>query len=438
MIPVVSPDEMGAIDAAAPESTEELIDRAGAAVARTALAMLGGSYGRRVVVVAGPGNNGADGRAAARRLERSGVRVRLVEPTENSLPVTDLVIDAAYGTGLTRPYDFPEVPPGVPVLAVDIPSGVHGLTGQVLGRPVAAEVTVTFAALKPGLVLGPGRSLAGRVEVVDIGLDVSSATIGVVEASDVAAWLPPRSADAHKWNHAVRVVGGSVAMTGAPRLAAAGALRFGAGYVQVAVPGRSGLDEPVEAVGFALPATGWGEVAASEVERLGALLVGPGLGSEAEAEVDRLLALDRPLVIDGDALHRQLPRRLPNRVHPTILTPHDGEFRRLGGFDTGDRVADTRALAAACGAVVLRKGPTSVIAGPDGRVRLVANGDQSLATAGTGDVLAGMVLAAVGRGTPALEAASAAAWVHAEAGRGQPGLVASDLPERIRAVLSSS
>ena len=194
----------------------------------------------------------------------------------------------------------------------------------------------------------------------------------------------------------------------------------------------------MSSMGFALPATGWGEVAASEVERLGALLVGPGLGSEAEAEVDRLLALDRPLVIDGDALHRQLPRRLPNRVHPTILTPHDGEFRRLGGFDTGDRVADTRALAAACGAVVLRKGPTSVIAGPDGRVRLVANGDQSLATAGTGDVLAGMVLAAVGRGTPALEAASAAAWVHAEAGRGQPGLVASDLPERIRAVLSSS
>ena len=158
MIPVVTPDEMRAVDAAALEPVDVLVDRAGRAVARAAVRMLGGVYGRRVVVVAGPGNNGADGRVAATVLERRGVRVQVVSPDELDVLVgIDLVIDAAYGTGLSRPYEFPEVAPGVPVLAVDIPSGVDGLTGESLGRPRRADETVTFAALKPGLLHEPGR-----------------------------------------------------------------------------------------------------------------------------------------------------------------------------------------------------------------------------------------------------------------------------------------
>ncbi|MEO0495115.1 MAG: NAD(P)H-hydrate epimerase, partial [Actinomycetota bacterium] len=194
MIPIVTPAEMAAIDAAAPEPVEELIERAGAAVARAAVDLLGGTYGRRVVIVAGPGNNGADGRSAATRLRRRGVRCTVVAPDVERLPAgVDLVIDAAYGTGLSRPYAFPAVPSGAAVLAVDISSGVHGLTGARLGAPVAADRTITFAALKPGLVLEPGRSLAGDVVVADIGLDTGDADVDLVEGADVADWLPVRA-----------------------------------------------------------------------------------------------------------------------------------------------------------------------------------------------------------------------------------------------------
>ena len=169
MIPVVTPEEMRAVDAAAPEPVEVLIDRAGRAVARVAMRMMGGTYGRRVTVVAGPGNNGADGRVAAAALERRGVRVRVISPDDRGpLVGVHLVIDAAYGTGLSRPYVFPEVGPGIPVLAVDIPSGIDGSTGQLLGRPQGADETVTFVALKPGLLHEPGRSLCGRVNVMPI------------------------------------------------------------------------------------------------------------------------------------------------------------------------------------------------------------------------------------------------------------------------------
>ncbi len=181
---VVTPEQMGAIDAAAPEPVEVLIGRAGAAVARHAVAMLGGCYGRRVVVVAGKGNNGNDGRDAARRLELRGVRVRVIDAADAParLPAADLVIDAAYGTGFHGSYEPPD-PGGAPVLAVDIPSGVDGLTGAVAGGAVRADRTVTFAALKPGLLFHPGRALAGEVVVADIGLDVSPAGIRSATAS---------------------------------------------------------------------------------------------------------------------------------------------------------------------------------------------------------------------------------------------------------------
>ena len=218
MIPIVTPAEMAAIDAAAPVPVAALVERAGAAVARTAVDLLGGTYGRRVAIIAGKGNNGADGRAAATRLERRGARCVVLDPDIATLPIeVDLVIDAAYGTGLSRPYDFPAVPDGVPVLAVDIPSGVDGLTGARLGSPVAADRTISFAALKPGLLLEPGRELSGEVVIADIGLDTSDATIDLVEGSDVADWLPVPAATVHKWHDAIRIIGGSSTMTGAPR-----------------------------------------------------------------------------------------------------------------------------------------------------------------------------------------------------------------------------
>src|SRR5438270_12778365 len=206
MISVITPEEMKAVDADAPEPTAVLVHRAGGAVARTAVDMLGGGYGRRVVVVAGKGNNGADGRDAARRLARRGMRVQLIEAADAParLPDADLVIDGAYGTGFHGEYQAPD-PGGAPVLAVDIPSGVNGLTGEAAEGAVRAERTVTFAALKPGLLFGQGRDRSGVVEVVDIGLDVSAARAALVERSDVAAWLPRRERDTHKGKSAAWV-----------------------------------------------------------------------------------------------------------------------------------------------------------------------------------------------------------------------------------------
>lgn len=434
MIPVVTPAEMRAIDEAAVDHIDVLIGRAGRAVARAAVEMLGGSYGRRVVVVAGPGNNGADGRVAAEVLTRRGVRVTVVDPsTAEPLPVADLVIDAAFGTGLTRPYDFPPVPAGVPVLAVDIPSGVDGLSGEARGRVAAATETVTFAALKPGLLIEPGRSLAGKVRVEAIeGLSIHEPAVQLVEAADVAAWTPRRQPSEHKWRSAVRVVGGSPSMTGAVELAAGAAMRI-AGYVEIAVPGRAGLDTPREAVGRRLSCTGWGGEAAADTGRLGAVLAGPGLADATE--LVPVLGIDRPLVLDASALHTDLIDLIRARTAPTILTPHDGEFARLGGSDRADRIGATRALAHDLGSVVLRKGPSTIVAAPGGTTRIVANGGPELASAGTGDVLAGIVVALVGRGVDPLEAAAAGAWIHAAAGQGRIGLVASDLVDSIPDVL---
>ena len=206
MIPIVTPEEMKEIDAGAAEPVDVLVGRAGAAVARVALDVLGGSYGRRVVVVAGKGNNGADGRDAARRLRARGVRVQVMEAADcpDRVPASDLVVDAAYGTGFRGDYDAPD-PGDAVVLAVDIPSGVDGLTGVAGEGAVSADLTVTFAALKPGLLLADGPTHTGPVEVVDIGLDVSSAAAALVESADVSRWLPSRPVDSHKWRSAVWV-----------------------------------------------------------------------------------------------------------------------------------------------------------------------------------------------------------------------------------------
>jgi hydroxyethylthiazole kinase-like uncharacterized protein yjeF len=452
MQPVLTPEEMAAVDAAAPEPVEVLIGRAGAATARVALQMLGGTYGRRVVVVAGKGNNGNDGRAAAERLGRRGVQVHVIPAAEaagGSLPPADLIVDAAYGTGFRGEYQPPDAG-GAPVLAVDIPSGVDGLTGQVSGGALAAERTVTFAALKPGLLFHPGRALSGEVTVADIGLDAPGARIGVVEDRDVAAWVPPRPAVAHKWQAAVLLVAGSPGMTGAAHLAARAAQRAGAGMVRVASPGVAvdpGL--PTEAVGVrGCDRPDWDRAAAAQLDRAGAVVVGPGLGrgETTTAGMHRLVgqATDRALLVDGDGLTALGPAAreiLGARSRPAVLTPHDGEFARLAGSPPGpDRIAAATDLAQRLGAIVLLKGPTTVVAEPEGRARLVTTGDQRLATAGTGDVLSGIIGALLARGVDPFAAAAAGAWLHGVAAQAGPvdGLVASDvvdaIPEAMAAV----
>ena len=454
MIPIVTPEEMGAIDRAAPEPEDVLIDRAAAAVAQAALELLGGAYGRRVVVVAGKGNNGNDGRVAARKLRRRGVRVQVLDAADapHRLPPCDLVIDAAYGTGFRGTYDAPQPAAGdAPTLAVDIPSGVSGLTGEAGGRPLSAAQTVTFAALKPGLLLADGPAMAGRVTVADIGLDTSSAAAHLVEASDVAAWLPTRPSSTHKWKSALWLVAGSPGMTGSAHLATRAAQRAGAGYVRLSSPG-AGFDPfaPTEAVGVELPEDGWAAEVLDGLDRFGALAVGPGLGTAdgMQQQIRKVVAgAGLPCVVDGDGLTAlaagdgaaaALAAR-PDGAGPVVLTPHDGELARLTGHQPGpDRLAEARHLAAGCGAVVLLKGSTTVVADPDGQVLVSDTGDARLATAGTGDVLTGAIAALLASGMPALKAAAAGAFLHGRAAAlgWRRGLVAGDVAELLPAALA--
>ena len=449
MIPVLTPEEMRAVDRAAPEPVEVLVERAGSAVARVALSMLGGAYGRRVVVVAGKGNNGADGLVAADRLRRRGARVHVIDAGDqpDRLPRSDLVIDAAYGTGFRGDYAAPD-PSGAPVLAVDIPSGIDGLTGEAGDGAVRATATVSFAALKPGLLLGAGFEHAGQVSVVDIGLDVSRSTISLIEASDVGGWLPDRPRDSHKWKSAIWMVAGSPGMTGAADMAARAAMRAGAGTVRLGIPGQPPAPRYPEIIGRDLPSESWDDdVIAGDLGRMKAVVLGPGLGrSDATAAaVRRLLAkAELPVVVDADALYAlgsldDPPRFLRRRPGPTILTPHDGEFNRLAGCPPGPRrISAVRHLAFTTGATVLLKGSTTIVADPAGDVLLTTAGDARLATAGSGDVLAGVVGALLAQGLPAPQAAAAGAFIHGTAaGLGwKRGLVAGDLLDLLPGVIN--
>lgn len=451
MKPVLTVAEMRAADAAADASHEELVRRAGWAVARSALQLLGGGYGRRVLVVAGPGSNGADGRVAATALGRRGARVQLVDAGDAASASrlaragADLVVDAAYGTGLRDAYDAPDVG-SVPVLAVDVPSGIAGDSGASSGTPVRAVRTVTFAALKPGLLLGDGPEHAGSVEVADIGVDPGSPSIHLVEDADVAATLPGRRRQDHKWHSAVYVVAGTPGMMGAARFAADAAMRAGAGTVRLGTPGSTTADHPPsEVVGRLLPKDGWGSAVVEDAARAMAAVVGPGLGRDetTATEMRRLLAaLDVPLVLDADGLSMLGDVDvLRDRSAPTVLTPHEGEFERLvGSPPSADRIGDTRRLAERTGCVVLLKGPSTVVAGPDGAVRLVTAGSPRLATAGSGDVLAGVIGAFLARGVAPLDAAALGAHVHGRAAdRGRSwGLIASDLLDLVADHLSAT
>ncbi len=471
MEPVLTPEAMTGADArtiAAGTPLEVLMDRAGRAVAWTVRRALPGTYGRRVVVVCGKGNNGGDGRVAARVLETWGVRTAVFDLAEGiaraaftrALASADAVVDAMYGTGLRGALrdDAAWVAEQLAgwsgeVVAVDIPSGVDGLTGEVPGWAVRANRTVTFAARKPGLVFEPGRSYAGEITVVDIGIaidqhdgdDPANAPAGMVTAADVASWLPARRADAHKWQSGVLTVGGSGGMIGAPLLVSHAAMRAGAGIVWCALPGHDAaqLASGTEVITRPLPADAAGvltRVAAdallADVGRFAAVAVGPGLGGVGDPDVQfvvRTLVAEarQPLVLDADGLNALAGDLAQLRARrtlggPVVLTPHAGEYQRLMGAPVGsNRVVAAQALAERAGAVVLLKGPGTVVAGPDGAVALNPTGGAALATAGSGDVLTGMIAGFLARGVDPFRAAAAAAWVH---GRTADRLVAADGP----------
>lgn len=459
LVPIVTPAEMRSIDQDAPEPVDELIARAGSALARHAISMLGGTYGRRVVVLVGGGNNGNDGRDAARRLTARGVRVRVIEvgevattgPGEDSplLPECDLLIDAAFGTGFRGEYTAPKPPTGAMVLAVDIPSGIDGLDGSAGGRIMAADETISFAALKPGLLLGAGAVAAGRITVADIGLDVSRASAHLVGAAAVAGWLAPRAADAHKWNSAVCIVAGGPGMGGAAALCARAALRTGAGYVRLATPGEPAMQLPTEVVTTHLDRSDWSHAVIAELGRFRSLVIGNGLGTDPETMTSVLEVLAEakaralPTVVDADALTALAAvgaddHRLSELLgRHAVLTPHDGEFARLtGAAPSGDRIAAARALSARTGSIVLLKGRATIVSAPDGTVLVSTAGDERLATAGTGDVLAGIIGALLAEGADPLRAAAAGAFIHGRAGAlgWRSGSVAGDLPWRIPGV----
>jgi NAD(P)H-hydrate epimerase len=365
----------------------------------------------------------------------------------------DLVVDAAFGTGFRGSWTPPEIG-GIPVLAVDVPSGLDARTGEVAGPVLRAVSTITFAALRPGHLLGSGPRWCGEVVVADIGLDATTRISGghvpmrLIERSDVAAWVPRRSRSANKWTSAVRLVAGSPGMTGAAHLAAAAAQRAGAGMVVVSSPGID-ASSPVEAVDRRIPPFDWASAVLGGLDRFHALVIGPGLGREEYTVPSVVRTIEHaplPVVVDGDALFALAwnqsgsPSVLADRAGPTVLTPHDGEFATLTGQPPGpDRVAAVREFAERTGAIVLLKGPTTLVSGPEGPVWFVDHGDERLATAGTGDVLAGIIGALVAGGLDPIRAAAAGAWIHGEAGRTttRAGVVAGDLVGALPTVMSS-
>ena len=452
-----------------------LMERAGWAVSRAALDAAGGGYGRRALVLAGKGNNGGDGLVAARYLRAAGMAVttlllapreayegaaaenlarlggeRVLDATEARLAAeaarADVVVDAIFGTG------FRGAPEGLaavaieaangaagPVVAADLPSGVHADTGAVPGEAVHADVTVTFAAPKAGLLLFPGAAHAGRIEVADIGIpaDLLEADLLLVEERDVASLMPARAPDTHKRRTGLVVIlAGSRDMPGAASLVASGAAALGTGLIRMAVvaevrPVAAGLHPEATFVTVpgapegALAAGAW-EAIAPHLKGAGALAIGPGLtaGETVAAEVRRaVLEASVPVVADADALNAFAGRaaELAGRDGELVITPHEGEFARLFGPSpeelAEDRIGHVRKAAETAGCVVLLKGSHSLIAAPGGEVRINPTGSSALATAGTGDVLTGAIAALCARGLPALEAATVAAYVHGLAGR---------------------
>lgn len=456
-----------------------LMQRAATGLASRCAGVLGGVYGRRVALIVGSGNNGGDALYAGAALARRGARVDavLVGSTVHEgglaalrraggrvagdsgvLATADLVVDGVLGIGgrgglreAAAEAAAAAAGGGAAVVSVDVPSGVDADTGRVDGVAVRADVTVTFGTGKPGLLVAPGAGYAGVVEVVDIGLGpyLPTADVAALDAHDVAALLPTPRPESDKYRRGVvGVAAGSTAYTGAAVLAVGGAVRGGAGMVRyVGDPRPAGLVRArwPEAVITEGIAEGIMEGAPERAGQVQAWVVGPGLGTDAAAEsvVRGVLASDVPVLVDADGLTVLARHRdwLAPRTAPTLLTPHAGEFGRLQGLERAaveaDRLTQARLAARELGVTMLLKGSTTVVAAPDGRVRVNPTGTAALATAGSGDVLSGLCGALLAQGLEALDAAAVGAFLHGLAGRLAPfPASASDLWEAWRAAVA--
>ena len=455
LVPLLTAAETRLAEEAHQGPLEELMERAGTAVAELVLRQFPG----RVTVVCGKGKNGGDGRVCARVLRERGRDVAVVEGV-GDLGAPDVIVDALLGTGLR---DVPREDAArmielinastSPVIAVDVPSGVNASTGEVPGAAVSATATVTFGAAKVGLAIAPGRFHAGSVHIAPIGLRPREHEHALVPASALLE-VPRKRADSTKYSAgSVLVVGGSRGLTGAPMLAALAAFRADAGYVALAAP-ESTLPvletRLLEVVKRPLPEDSSGRLlprsadAILEVaEKADAVAIGPGLGrSDGTVELVRILLerLALPVVLDADALFELEPFA---RAAPTVLTPHSGELSGLLGGTSDDvdahRLDAARRAASRFGAVVLLKGADTIVASPREGVLVANYGTPALATAGSGDVLTGVVAAFLAKGMDARLAAAAAAVAHgvaAELVDPQPGTIASDLLPAIQRALA--
>jgi NAD(P)H-hydrate epimerase len=418
--------------AVADRGVDALVGAAGTAVALQAKSMLGACYGARVALLAGPGLNGQDGRIAARWLTSRGARVDVHEVAAQppSLDGYKLVVDAAFGLGCSRPYHAPEVAAGTLVLAVDLPSGVQSDTGEILGSPLAADVTLALGALKPAHLNGPAAALMGELRFAGLGI-VEQFEDGLMQDSDLDSFVEVGEGD-HKWVHAIEAFVGSPLMPGAAELVARGALAGGASMIRLASRGdiSSFVRLPPEVVhGIEL----------SVDRRCRAVVAGPGLGFDAASWLrERLSNVAVPVVLDADGLDRSLLPGTSSDAGRWILTPHDGEFSRLTGRPVpANRFDAVRALARETRCVVLLKGPITILASPSGTLRVVNSGTPALATAGSGDVLAGLIAATIARGHDALNAGALAAHLHGRAGaRLNVYSPASDLTTEVRAIIA--
>ncbi|GAA3073162.1 bifunctional ADP-dependent NAD(P)H-hydrate dehydratase/NAD(P)H-hydrate epimerase [Rhizobium viscosum] len=479
---LLTPAEMAAADKVAAESGIDsygLMEKAGAAVAAAALRLYPGAA--RFAVLCGPGNNGGDGYVVARLLQESGARVEIFhlgDPEKlkgdaararaacalkgsdigNYDPQQgDIVVDGLFGAGLAR-----DVPPdvtdlirsvgkaGTPVIAVDLPSGLDGRTGVVLGAAFRAAHTVTFMTRKPGHLLMPGRELCGSLEVFDIGIPgriIRAQTNGLLAENTPAVWraaMPGERLETHKYKRGHLVVfSGEASKTGAARMSAIAGLKVGAGLVTIAAPTEALAANSahltaimLHAIDDAAALKGW-----LQDTRLQTFVLGPGFGIGKKARKFVSLLRDRHLVLDADGISsfRDDPQTLFDlfKGEPRlVLTPHDGEFARLFPDIAADEKAGKvdKALAAAgrANAAIVYKGADTVIASPDGRALININAPVWLATAGSGDVLAGIIGGLLAQGVPAFEAAAAAVWLHGEAGhRAGKGLTAEDLAAHV-------
>lgn len=474
---IVTPEEMAGIDKAAAQSGIDsfaLMERAGQAVAAAALRHYPGAL--RFVALAGPGNNGGDGYVAARALIQAGCKVEVY--AFGKLPSTgdagrarslyvgacqalgdylpsagDVVIDALFGAGLSRDLEASVCQVinrinslSIPVLAIDLPSGVDGRSGAIHGTAFEATRTITFMCRKPGHLLMPGRTRCGEVDVFDIGIParIVSAASHHLRLNTPAIWgmsLPRADAGAHKYGHGhLAVFSGGRLATGAARLSAGAGLRAGAGLVTVLSPAEALESNAAHLTAVMLRQID--NIAALETliadPRFSAFVLGPGFGDFARARQYTLALNERALVLDADGItsFRDAPEQLFEAFSDgstrLVLTPHDGEFARLFpdlAADSGlSKVDKTRKAAVRSRAVVVLKGADTVIAAPDGRALINDNAPPWLATAGSGDVLAGIIGAHLAQGMPAFEAAAAGVWRHGKAGKlAGPGTTAEDL-----------